>query len=90
MSDELVKEKHSRRIHQKETYIKKQTKIAKSHGLEVKLGEEHYLAKHSAVTCGNSNCVMCGNPRKFLNEKTIQEKRFEQLELWEDNDKTLR
>lgn len=23
------------------------------------------------------SCFMCGNPRKFFNEKTIQEKRFD-------------
>lgn len=79
--DEITKEKHSKRIHQKETYVKKQVKIAKSHGFAVKAGEEHRLAKHSATTCGDSHCVMCGNPRKFFKEKTIQEKRFEQKEL---------
>lgn len=86
MSDEKTKVNHSKRIHQKETYIKKQTKIAKAHGFEVKLGEEHYLAKHSATTCGDSNCVMCGNPRKFFKDPTIQEKRFFQTSKWIDDE----
>lgn len=79
--DEITKVKHSKRILQKEKYVKKQVKIAKSHGFPVKSGQEHRLAKHSATTCGDSNCVMCGNPRKFFKEPTIQEKRFDQKEL---------
>lgn len=83
MSKEEDKVKHSRRQLQKESYIKRQVKIAKAHGIEVKLGEEHYYAKHSALTCGDANCVMCGNPRKFWKEKTIQEKSFYQDKLIE-------
>jgi hypothetical protein len=37
------------------------------------------------LDCGNPNCVMCANPRKVWKEKTIQEKRFEQTEKF-DND----
>lgn len=85
MSNEVAKEQHSKRIQQKENYIKKQTRIAKSHGFEVRQGEEHRLAKHSATTCGDSGCVMCGNPRKFFKEPTIQEKRFSQNKLWKDD-----
>lgn len=80
------KEHHAKRIQQKERYIKKQVKIAKSHGFEVKQGEEHRYAKHSATTCGDSNCVMCGNPRKFFKERTIQEKKFIQTETWNDTE----
>jgi hypothetical protein len=28
------------------------------------------------MTCGDSNCAMCGNPRKFFKEVTTQEKRL--------------
>ena len=35
----------------------------------------HRYHKVSGMTCGDSNCVMCGNPRKFFNEPTQQEKR---------------
>ena len=63
------------RIAQKEAYAKRQAQIAKQHGCKVK-STKH--ATTSAVTCGNPDCVMCGNPRKMWNEKTIQEKRFEQ------------
>lgn len=82
MSNDQQKVKHSARRHQKENHIKKQVGIAKAHNLDIKSGEEHYLAKHSATTCGDSNCVMCGNPRKFFHEKTIQEKSFEQTSKW--------
>lgn len=86
MSKEQDKIERSKRIHQKETYVKKQVKIAKCHGLPVKTGEEHRLAKHSATTCGSSDCVMCANPRKVWKELTIQEKKFIQTESWTDVD----
>lgn len=40
----------------------------------------HKFVKTSPFTCGNSWCCMCGNPRKFLGERTMQEKRFIQTE----------
>ena len=74
MSTEQDKIKHSKRLLKDENAVKKQTKIAKSHGFPT--GPEHKLAKLHATTCGDSNCVMCGNPRKFFNELTQQEKRL--------------
>ena len=79
MSTEQDKLKHSKRIHADETAIKKQVKIAKSHGIEVR--EPHKLAKHHALDCGRPGCIMCGNPRKIWKEETIQEKRFKQVEV---------
>ena len=79
MSSEEQKLKHSRRILQKKNHIHRQLKIAKAYNIPVE--EPHVLAKHSATTCGDSNCVMCGNPRKFFGAPTIQEKRFYQKEL---------
>lgn len=78
--DELTKAKHSKRILQKETYARKQARIAKSKGMTVK------SLKHcetSAMTCGNSNCVMCGNPRKTFSELTVQEQSFAQTQSWD-------
>lgn len=83
MSTEEHKIKHSERIYQKETHIKKQTKIAKSHGMSVKPGEEHKFAKHHAMDCGQPGCLMCGNPRKTFKELTVQEKSFEQTKQWD-------
>ena len=72
--DQEIKEKHSKRIQQKESYVKKQVKIAKEvMGLNVK--QPHRFAKHSPANCGNPKCVMCGNPRKTFKELTIQEQR---------------
>jgi hypothetical protein len=80
MSNESVKVKHSKRIHQKETHISKQTKILKQYGVPVK--EEHRLAKRHALNCGSPKCVLCGNPRKLWHELTIQEKRhYQDLEV---------
>jgi hypothetical protein len=76
MSTEEDKFKKSKRLQKDENAVKKQTKIAKTHG--VSLTKTHSFSKTHAMTCGDSNCVMCGNPRKFWGEKTIQEQRAEQ------------
>lgn len=76
MSTEEDKLKHSKRIHAREVAIKKQMKIAKAYGLEVK--EPHKFAKHHALDCGTPGCLMCGNPRKLYNQETIQERRAKQ------------
>jgi hypothetical protein len=72
--DEEAKIKHSKRILQKENHVKRQLKIAKAHNIPVK--EPHTLQDHSALTCGDSNCVMCGNPRKMFKEVTFQEQKM--------------
>lgn len=74
MSTEQDKFKHSKRLHQDENAIKKQTKIAKEHGMDVK--EPHKFAKHHAMDCGNPECSLCGNPRKTFKELTTQEQRM--------------
>lgn len=81
--DKPSKQKHSRRIHQKQTHINKQVKIVKTKGGSEKyLKEPHRLAKHNAMDCGQPGCVICGNPRKTFEQKTIQELKFEQTEKW--------
>lgn len=82
MSKEEDKIKRSTRLHKEDAAIAKQVKIAKAHGITVK--EPHKLAKHHALDCGQPGCTMCGNPRKTHKEKTVQEKRFEQTEGWDD------
>ena len=81
MSTEQDRFKNSRRRLKDEAAIAKQRKIAQAHGFPT--GPEHRLAKIHATTCGDSNCVMCGNPRKFFGEPTVQEKR-----LFQDLDQT--
>ena len=84
MSKQEDKDKRSNRIHADNTAVKKQVKIAKVHGIEVK--EPHKFAKHHALDCGNTNCVMCASPRKLFKEPTIQEKSFQQTEKWNKED----
>jgi len=82
MSKEEDKLKHSKRLHRAWAAIKKQLRIAKSHGIVNKVIEEpHRLAKHHAMDCGVPNCPMCSNPRHNRATKdhlTIQEKRNNQ------------
>jgi hypothetical protein len=91
MSDLEAKEFRSKRLHKEDSHIKKQLKIAKSHGLtngmNDKLAKEpHRLAKHHAMDCGNPECPMCSNPRKLFSEETIQEKSFKQRKLHDETD----
>jgi hypothetical protein len=83
MSSEEEKLKHSKRLHQEEAAIKRQVKIAKEYGAPVT--EPHKFAKRHALNCGNPKCVMCANPRKVFNEKTIQEQKFEQKEKYDES-----
>ncbi len=81
MSKDDDKFKHSKRMLKDENAIKKQMKIAKEHKVtefNPKLDQPHRYHKHHVMNCGNPDCFMCGNPRKFFNEKTIQERRFHQ------------
>jgi hypothetical protein len=74
MSTEEDKFKHSKRLQKEENAVKKQTKIAKAHGLTDKdkaIKEPHRLAKHHAMDCGQPGCVMCGNPRKTHKTKEV-------------------
>lgn len=89
MSTEQDKIKNSKRRHRDETAVKKQVKIAKSHGLTVNdkaVKEPHRLSKHHAMDCGNPDCYLCGNPRKTHKDKlTQQEKRlFQDLDYVRD------
>lgn len=74
MSTEQDKYKNSRRRQQDASAVARQTRIARSHGIDVK--EPHKLVKHHAMDCGNPRCHMCGNPRKMFQELTAQEQRL--------------
>ena len=75
MSNEQDKVRHSNRIANKKTAVRKQVRIAKSHGIQPR--QDHRYSKHHAMNCGRPNCLLCANPRRTLREKTIQEQRFE-------------
>lgn len=86
MSDEEAKIKHSKRLQKQENAIHKQQKIAIQHGadkFEVR-DEPHRFAKHHALDCGIPGCIICGSPRKVFNERTIQEKSFDQRKLHDE------
>lgn len=85
MSNESAKSARGRRLLQKTRHIARQVSIRKAHSFPnygtpgIPAHEsKHRYHKVSGMTCGDSNCAMCGNPRKFFKEKTMQEKRFEQ------------
>ena len=84
MSNQEDKDKHSKRLQKETNAIKKQMKIAKSHGVPTDESEGHRYAKHHAMDCGDPDCFQCGNPRKFFKEPTIQEKRFDQKRLHDE------
>ena len=72
MSNEQDKFKHSRRLQKDKNAVAKQLKMAISSGITKYVEQPHRLEKHHAMDCGN--------PRYTMNEKTIQEQRFEQPE----------
>lgn len=80
MSDSESKEKRSMRMHKNKVKAHRQKKILKNYGLDFNpFQSENYYTKTHSLTCGNSNCVMCGNPRKFFGAKTVQEQRFDEV-----------
>ncbi len=85
MSNEEQKVKRSTRMLKDQNAVNKQTKIAKSHGIDVR--EPHKFAKHHAMDCGNPDCGLCGNPRHNKYQKdhlTVQEKSFNQTQKWDE------
>jgi len=77
MANEEAKSKRSQRLYREQVAINRQVKIARGAGMSTK--QPHRFAKHHACNCGDPKCHMCGNPRKFFNEPTIQELRFDQI-----------
>ena len=82
MSNQVERFKHSKRLQRKHIAVKRQVKIAKSHNFPT--DAKHRFTKTHAMTCGDSHCAMCGNPRKFFKERTIHERSFEQTAGWRD------
>jgi hypothetical protein len=83
MSNEENKLAHGRRIQQKNRHIARQVRIRQAHKFpnptkDGRIEKPHRYHKTSGVTCGDSRCAMCGNPRKFFKEPTVQERRFDQ------------
>lgn len=79
MTQPTDKSSRGRRIQQKNRHIARQVRIRQAHKFPAintgKVDSPHRYHKTSGVTCGDSHCAMCGNPRKFFKELTMQEKR---------------
>lgn len=97
MSNEKDKIEHSERLHQKEVKIKRQIQLAKNYGYHKLSSSMHnwrYLTqphrnhKKHIFNCGDPSCYMCGNPRKWFKEPTIQEKKFlqDKFHHYDDDD----
>lgn len=92
MANEFAKFKNSRRRHKDDIAIARQVKIAKQHGLgfgDKAIKQPHRHAKHHAMDCGQTGCMLCGNPRRNIAYKserlTAQERRlFQDLEQQRD------
>jgi hypothetical protein len=57
--------------------INRQKRIAKMSNWNHKtLSQPHRWAKKHAMDCGRPGCMVCGNPRRTMKEKTLQEKKF--------------
>jgi hypothetical protein len=84
MSSEEQKMKRSQRRANTHTKIKKQVRIAKLAGVNIK--DEHRYAKHHALDCGVPRCPVCDGahtPKRVRTPKeikSIQELRFIDLE----------
>ena len=86
MEDGSLELKRGKRRRLTTNAIERQKRIAKNstwHNDKL-LKQPHRMAKHHALDCGQPGCVMCGNPRKFFKQKTIQEKSFEQTARWRE------
>jgi len=86
MANDNFKFLHSRRMLSTNNAILRQRKIARLHGLSVDNESAHFFHKKHALTCGNSRCVLCSNPRKIWGEKTVQEKSIEQRQLYREEE----
>lgn len=74
MSDN--RSKRATRRSKTEVAIERQKRIAQSAGIHHNNDQPHRYAKMHSLNCGDPDCAMCGNPRKFFNERTIQERKF--------------
>lgn len=80
MSHEEAKLKHSKRRAKTFAAAKRQQKIATRFDPDPYTeGKElgRFMKRH-ALDCGNSKCIICGNSRRILGEKTYQEYKMEQ------------
>jgi serine/threonine protein phosphatase PrpC len=90
MSNNDDKLKNSSRRYADQVAIEKQVRIAKDYHMHQNTKWKYILQPHRnhkmhILNCGNSKCYMCGNPRRWFKETTIQEKKFFQHRLHQDD-----
>ena len=74
MSDD--RSKKATRLQRTANAIKKQIRIAKNAwNSEHLLKQPHRFAKHHALDCGNSECLVC-HSEKVFRRPTLQERKF--------------
>ena len=73
MNDDKLK--RATRLQRTSNAIKKQLRIAKAFGMNHILKQPHRLAKHHALDCGNSECLVCHSDKVF-GKPTFQEQKF--------------
>lgn len=79
MSDQETKISRSKRFSKSKNRGLKRYKDALIAPLTDGLKYTRRFEDRSYFTCGNSNCIMCGNPRKFFDLKTLKEQSDEQI-----------
>lgn len=79
MSNNNDKIKHSTRRTKNHDKVVRQLKIARSHGINIR--EPHRLSKHHSIDFSDDFTLPRHQRRKLLKEKTIQEKRFLQIRI---------
>ena len=81
----MNKDKRQKRFQQKNRHIERQLDIAKTFDHHYyNDNNKHKLHKLRAFHC---SCWMCGNPRKFFGEETMQEKKHKQEKFYKDDGK---
>ncbi len=80
MSSEEQKMRRSQRRANTHTKIKKQVRIAKLMGVEIK--DEHRYAKHHALDCGIPRCPVCDGAHTPKRQRTLQERKFMETEKY--------
>ena len=95
MEDGGVELKRGKRRRLTTNAINRQKRIAKLSTWNHKtVSQPHRWAKRHAMDCGRPGCMVCGNPRRTMKEKTLQEKKFVEsfkesrgaLQYWEYGD----
>ena len=82
----MMKNLRYKRFQQKRRHIQRQKSIFLSYRGHESLDDIqfHRYHKRKAMNCGRPRCMLCGNPRHLWNEKTMQERKIEQLSIEEE------